>query len=106
MLEHKPALEEDRGFDEEDQVLLDNIEFDSDDSDIDIERDSQVGVPRHLRLGKDLRNLRKSRLRYYGTITVAVIFWFAAVIGIGLLRTSGYVRNPFSNGGHYPSMPN
>lgn len=104
MLEHKPIYRESKQV--EGEVLLGNLNFDSDESDIEIEHEDQVGVPRHLRLGQEVRNLRRSKFRLCCTITALVIFWFLAVIGIGLLRTSGYVRNPFSNGGHYPSMPN
>ncbi|KAJ8609363.1 hypothetical protein MRB53_039128 [Persea americana] len=87
-----------------------HFELESNSSDSDYENDINDGedqshVPRHQRLGREIRILRRSKVRLCMTIVALLVFWVIAVVGVAMVRTSGYYRNPFNNAGDLPSFP-
>lgn len=79
---------------------------DSSGSDFDIEeQEDHSHIPRHLRVGREIFALRRSRWRLYLTMIALVIFWVGAVVAIAMLKTSGHYRNPFHSSGNLPSFP-
>lgn len=107
-LEHQPRKSMNSTSAHNDSTMptyLDDLQSVASSTDSEPEYFDQTDIPRHERLGRELRILTRSRTRLFATIGGLVIFWILAVVAIAMIRTSGFYRNPFSNDGNMPSYP-